>query len=100
MGILSHGVCGGLGVLSPLCCRSPAWGRSFALTRAFGEEPLEEMKRLKVAHSYEIAEFPDYRFLTVNGSCGASYGSGSVADTIDGSTVDPEAAISDGGSAA
>lgn len=38
-----------------------------ALSCPFGEEPLEELKRMKVAHSYDITDVPEYRFLRPGG---------------------------------
>lgn len=54
------------GVASLLCCKRRSRitkGRNFTLSRAFHREPLEEMKRLKIAYSYNITDVPEYRFL-------------------------------------
>merc|ERR1712048_1171476 len=60
-------------------------GRSFALSRAFSAEPLEEMKQLKVAHSYQITDFPEYSFLPTD-SCIDASSSGCHVDTAASST--------------
>eukprot|EP00931_Biecheleriopsis_adriatica_P053837 TRINITY_DN31602_c0_g1_i1.p1 TRINITY_DN31602_c0_g1~~TRINITY_DN31602_c0_g1_i1.p1 ORF type:complete len:1123 (+),score=214.48 TRINITY_DN31602_c0_g1_i1:94-3462(+) len=44
-------------------CRPQPPPTSYALSRPFSEAPLEEMKQLKIAYSYDIADVPRFKFL-------------------------------------
>ncbi|CAK0796203.1 unnamed protein product [Prorocentrum cordatum] len=86
---------GSLGLLPRLCCQralAPAWGRGFLLNRAFGEEPLEELRRLKVAHSYEITGLPEFGFLGAAGGGGGGAGGGGGPEALGAAAVGDGAA--------